>query len=96
MSQDNKAQSIGSSPFNVVVGGAGIGLLAAAAAVAYVRSRRHDNGLAESILHTPKGKPFEFNLKGKWALNTFIKVIEHDSSRKVLLAALKAMAKGSK
>lgn len=103
MSQDNQPQipeSV-SKPLNVIVGGAGIGLLLAAAGFAFLRSKKSSAGdviskaslSKASLSKTPIRMP---NLKGKWALNAAIRMIEHDSSRKVLLGVLKAMAKRAK
>lgn len=94
MSQD-RTRGMTSSPMNMIIGGAGIGLLAAAAGVAYVRSRKQSASPIDNVVNRAKSAkpPLGINFKGKWALNTAIKMIEHDTSRKVLLAAMKAMAK---
>jgi hypothetical protein len=86
-----------SSPFNILLGGAGIGLLLAAASVAYFRSQKSPRTKFEGVLDVAKGKGgVPMNFKGKWALNTAIKLIEHDASRKVLLGVLKSIAKRAK
>jgi len=96
MSQD-QTEKIGGSPLNVVIGGAGLGLLLAAAGVAYFRSQKSGAGKLAAAMGSAKSRrPIPVNFKGKWALNTAIKVIEHDTSRKVLLGVLKAMAKRSR
>jgi hypothetical protein len=93
MSQD-QTERMSTAPINVIIGGAGLGLLLAAAGVAYVRSQKQTRGPVSEAIQAAKAKgPIPVNLKGKWALNTAIKLIEHDTSRKVLLSVLKAMAK---
>ncbi len=99
MSQDDTRQIPESvtQPLNILIGGAGIGLLLAAAGFAFLRSRQSETGsntAAEPKLPLPKlGKP---SLKSKWVLTSAIRLIEHDSSRKVLLTVLKSMANRAK
>ncbi|GEM_PF-6821186 len=82
------------SPLNVIIGGAGIGLLVAAASVAYFKSQRQAGSrFAEAFESARSSSVPSFSFKGKWALSAAIKVIEHDASRKVLLAVLKSMVK---
>jgi len=99
MSQD-PAIEMGSSvskPLSVVVGGAGFGLLLAAAGFAYFRARKPSaTEVVEKVTASRRGFGLPVNLKGKWALTAAIRIIEHDSSRKVLLGVLKAMAKRSR
>lgn len=99
MSKDQSSSTPGlnTSPFNVVVGGAGIGLLLAAAAVAYWRSQKRPPSKIAGAFESarPSGMP-AFSFKGKWAINAAIKMIEHDASRKVLLTVLKSIAKRAK
>lgn len=84
------------SPINIVLGGAGIGLLLAAAGFAFLRSQRNaGSGIVDRVGPTRIGIP-KPNFKGKWALNAAIRLIEHDGSRKVLLGVLKTMAKRAK
>lgn len=99
MSQDHQSRTpnLNRSPLNVVIGGAGLGLLLAAAGVAYVRSQKQPQSKFTEVLESAKAaKPLPFSLKGKWALNTAIRLIEHDTSRRVLLGVLKSMAKRAK
>jgi hypothetical protein len=96
MTQDDTAQVPESivNPFNVVLGGAGMGLLLAAAGFAFLRSQKHATSDLTSKLKPPSiGKFGMPNKRGKWALLATIRVIEHDTSRKLLLGLLKAMAK---
>jgi hypothetical protein len=96
MSQD-QTQRLSASPLNMVVGGAGIGLLIAAAAVAYLRSNKEASESVGEAFETAKANtPLPFTFKGRWALNTTISLIEHETSRKLLLSVLKAMAKKSR
>jgi hypothetical protein len=88
MSKDQTEQlpSSSGSQLNIIIGGAGIGLLLAAAGVAYLRSSRgEESGRFGSLI---------VGMKGKWALHTTIKLIENDASRKILLGVLKSIAKG--
>lgn len=101
MSQDRASQSSSvTSPVNIVIGGAGVGLLLAAASVAYFRSQKTSQGPLAGALDSAKSKAsipgIPINFKGKWALNSAIRMIEHDTSRKVLLTVLKSIAKRSK
>lgn len=95
--QSSRIPGLNTSPFNVVLGGAGLGLLLAAAAVAYMRSQKTSGGkISETFASARSAAPLPINFKGKWALNTAIRMIEHDTSRKVLLVILKSMAKRAK
>jgi len=97
MAQDSTSAASFAKPLNVVLGGAGIGLLLAAAGFAFMRSQKTSPGdLAGKVMSRKPGMSAPFNPKGKWALNTLIRVIEHDTSRKMLLGVLKAMAKRAK
>ena len=96
MSQDAPRRTTESmaKPLNIVLGGAGIGLLLAAAGFAFTRSQKTPRVGGTLASKAKIGIPFD--PKGRWAISTMIKVIEHDASRKVLLSILKAMAKRSK
>ncbi len=89
-----KQSVVSSSPWSIVAGGIGVSLLAAAAGVAYVRSRRSPKSkLGEALDAARSGSIPPFRFKRKSSLEVAIKMLESDLSRKALIAAMKAAAK---
>jgi hypothetical protein len=79
-------------PAKAIIGGTAIGLLLAAAAYGAFMTRPETSGMLDKVRSNGPQKAVG-SLKGKWALNALIQAIEHDTSRKLLLAVLRAMAK---
>jgi hypothetical protein len=88
------SQRLTSPPIALVAGGVGVGLILAAAIVAYMRSQQTSQGRpARAGEGVPTLSWPPFRMKRRWVLTAAIKMIENDASRKVLLGVLKALAK---
>ena len=82
------------STLSIIAASLGISLVLAAAGVAYLRTRRsHKSRLADAMKTAKSSSIPSFRFKQKSTLNTAIKVLENDLSRKALIIGLKAAAK---
>lgn len=91
-------------PITLIAAGVGTGLILSAAVVAYIRSQDTLEEPSESRIATAFSNARALSwpstagsatgkFKRKWMLSAAIRMIENDTSRKLLLAALRSMAK---
>ncbi|HZT95948.1 MAG TPA: hypothetical protein VFB34_03830 [Chloroflexota bacterium] len=92
MSRDSAPNS-SVNPINVAAGGVGVGLLLAGLAVAYMRSQKQPKSKLAEALNAAASGGNSAAFKRKMAINTAIKLIENDLTRKALIAGLKAVLK---
>lgn len=99
MADNNPPNALGLNNLSptVIAAGVGAGLILAAVVVAYLRSQNNPQTKVSSALDSAKSVSWPSvkpgNMKRKWMLAAAIKMIENDTSRRVLLTALKALAK---